>query len=110
MEAPFAAWSLAAAPELTEEPGLGQAPLALDGPGGDREDLGRLLDAQPAEEAQLDDPALAGIERGQAVERVVERDEVGGALDRDAGCLSERHLRHPAPALEVVSAARVIDQ
>ena len=41
--------------------------------------LGGLVDGQPAEEPQLDQPRLTRIERRQLVERVVERDEVGTA-------------------------------
>jgi hypothetical protein len=38
--------------------------------GGDRQGLGRLLDGEAAEEAQLDDPGLIRIELGEPLERL----------------------------------------
>ena len=38
--------------------------------------FGRLLDAQPAEEAHLDDPALPLVDLRQRLQRIVERDQI----------------------------------
>jgi hypothetical protein len=48
--------------QLALEPGLGQLPVAHDGVDGHVEDVRGLLDAQPAEEPQLDDTSLAVVE------------------------------------------------
>src|SRR4030095_14009442 len=44
------------------KPHLRERPVAFDGLTRDVQDLGRLLEAQPTEEAELDDPSLALID------------------------------------------------
>ena len=50
--------------------------MALHGRRGGTEDVGGLLDGEPAEVAQLDDARLFWIEEGQTRERFVEREDV----------------------------------
>ena len=66
----------AIAAHLALQPGLRQPPVAHHRLGRHLQDRGRFLDAQPAEEPQLDDAALALVELRQRLQRVVERDEV----------------------------------
>src|SRR5579883_2532740 len=54
--------------EFDQQPGLGQLPVAHDGFGRNRQDLGRLADAEAAEEPQLHDAALAFVHGGQPLE------------------------------------------
>src|ERR1051326_3917772 len=76
----------------------------------DTQYLRRLFNRQSAEEAQFDDLALPRVERGQAAERFVERNQVGilrlGLVKR----FVERQTRLAAPALVRLVAARVIHQ
>ena len=58
------------------QPRAGHGPLPLHGGRRDADGLGRLLDGEAAEVAQLDDARLLGIERGEAGERLVEREHV----------------------------------
>ncbi len=62
--------------ELARQPGARDRPVALHGGGGDAHRLGGLLDRQAAEEAQLDEPRLLGVESREPLERLVERDEI----------------------------------
>jgi hypothetical protein len=48
--------------QLALQPGLGELPVAHDGVDRDVEDAGRLLDAQAAEESQLDDASFTLVE------------------------------------------------
>src|SRR5918993_2740058 len=95
---------------LPEEPRLRHAPLALDGGGADAQDFRRLLDREAAEEAQLDDARLLRVERVEAFERLVERDQVRGALARHVDVLVEREFLEFAAALFGLLLARVIDE
>ena len=61
---------------MPQKPHLRELPVAFDCLTRNVQDLGRLLDAQPTEEAQLDDPALALVDMSQRLERVVERHHV----------------------------------
>src|SRR5207245_8497793 len=80
------------------QPGQGEGPVALDGGGGDPEDLGRLLDLEPPESSQLYDACLRLVERGQRVERFVEGNEVQLARARRDEALVERPAyNRPAP-------------
>src|SRR6185436_5949276 len=72
------------AAQLAEEPGLGRVPVALDRRRRRAHHLGGLLDGEAAEEAQLDDARLVGVERLELAERVVEVDQVD-ARRLDAG-------------------------
>src|ERR1051325_8457367 len=95
---------------LPVEPSLRQAPVALDGGGADAEHFRGLLDGDPAEEAQLDESALFGIDLGELFERLVERDQLRRALVRDVNVFVEGELGERAAALLRLSAARVIDE
>src|SRR5262249_31002210 len=72
-----------AAVQLAMQPGLCHALVAADG--GDRgvQCLRGLFDAQPAEEAQFNHAALAFVNFGQGVERVIERQNLRAALWRE---------------------------
>jgi hypothetical protein len=56
-------------------------------------DLGRLLDGEAREEAQFDDPALALVEFRQAVQRIVQAEQIDiGADLRHGHGFIERQL------------------
>ena len=61
------------------EPGLGVAPVVVDGAPGDAEHLGHLLDGETPEVPQGDHPGLALVELGQALEGGVEVEQLLGA-------------------------------
>lgn len=54
--------------------------MPFDGGRRDPERLGRFLDRQTAEEPQLDEPGLLGIDGGQPGERRVDRQQINGSL------------------------------
>jgi hypothetical protein len=58
---------------------------------------GRLLDAEPAEVAQLDQPRLGFVDRGQLVERRVQVEQLGLGRSRRGQPLHQRHPQAPAP-------------
>ena len=68
--------SLIRAASSALQPRARERPVALHGRRRDVERFGRFLDRQPAEVAQLDDLGLTLVERGQPLERGVEREEV----------------------------------
>src|SRR5262245_51080377 len=96
--------------QLPQKPHLRERPVAFDGFARDIQDLGRLLDAQPTEEAQLYDPALALIDIGQRVERVVERHHVCRLAFGDFECLSEQDPLRAAPAFLVAARSREVHE
>jgi hypothetical protein len=59
---------------------------------------------RPAKESQFDDAALALVERGERIQRVVERHEVLARLVRDNQRLVDGHLRAAAAFLIVARA------
>src|SRR5919197_17488 len=92
------------------EPSLRHAPLAHHRSGRQLQGLCRFLDAQSAEETQLDNPAFPLVNGRQTSQRVVQRDQVCGLLLSDDCPLIERHLvRAPSP-LSVLMTAGVIDE
>src|SRR5205085_5227051 len=88
--------------EFAVKPGFGFEPFALDGDGRDAEHLRRLFDAKSAEVAQLDDAALALINRTEAVERFVERQQVNRFFRRSGDglikCDAQRRAAAPCIA------------
>ena len=66
------------------EPRPSPGPVALDGGGRCLERVGRLVDAEPREEAQLDDAAVTGVEEDGAP-GLVEREHVHARLSESAG-------------------------
>ena len=70
------------------EPRARDGPVPLDRGGGDVHRLGGLLDGQAAEEAQLDEPRLLGVDRLEPLQRLVEGDEIDAA-----GCRRRAGLR-----------------
>ena len=79
--------------KLPPQPGLREPPVPVHGFGRDAERRGGFLYAQSAKEAQLDDPALALVDLRERLQRQVERDEIGRALDRDVMRIVERRRR-----------------
>ena len=90
--------------ERPEQPGAGGLPVALDGLGGDVEDVARFFEREAAEETQLCDPALARVERRQTFERHIEIQHVDARGQRDdAGRIIQRHACRLATALPRVT-------
>src|SRR5262249_41007106 len=86
--------------EFKIKPIARQAPFAHYFPRRYVERFGRLFHAQPAEEPQLDHPALARIDLRQTLERIIQGDEVRASLLRHhRGFLQRDLLFVPAPAL-----------
>ena len=74
------------AEDLAADPGAGVSPVAVGGGPRDPERLGGLLDAQPGEVAELDQPGRLGVFGIQAVERLVDgQDLVGRVVDGQVG-------------------------
>lgn len=103
---------------MTLEPGSGELPVAHDGVRRDLDGRRRFVDGEAAEETQFDDAALALVEGGQRLQRIVEGDEVmtrfggnrqrvvetGGACHAAAlggestACMIDENLPHHAAA------------
>ena len=66
------------------EPGAREAPLAFDRGRRQLHDLGHLRDRQAAEELELDDAALARVDRFQGVEGLVQSDQIHGGRFTDS--------------------------
>src|SRR5689334_13181510 len=74
------------------------------------EHLRALLDREAREEAQLDDAGLLRIERGETVQRVVERDDVETAIWPQFQRIVESQTLGVATALGAVSGARMVHE
>ena len=72
--------------------------------------LGRLLDAQAAEEPQLDDARLTFVEGGEPLERLVEGKQVDRAALGGDHRFVERHLRRGATPFDALVGSRVVDE
>src|SRR5690606_13439216 len=95
---------------LAVEPRAGGRPLPLDGGGREAEDVGRLGDRESDEVAELDDLTLAGVERGEPNQRLVEGDDLGGALGGEEAGLVERERPAAPAALLGAAAAGVVHE
>ena len=83
-----------AALDRVVEPGPGKAPVPLDRRPRHREHLGDLVHREPAEEPELHDSRLPRIEDGEAVERLLQRDQLDVG---PAGRGIRQAERHPLP-------------
>ena len=72
------------------------------------QDFGGFLEAQPAEVAQLDAAALAGVETGERTKRFVEGQHLDPVCLRHEHEIVERNMRCGAAALGKAPPARVI--
>ena len=95
---------------MTLEPRLGELPIAHDGVGRDLDDCGRFLDGEAAEKAQFNHAALALVEGGQRLQRIVESDEVMTRFGGNRQGFVEICSVRRAAALRRKPAARVIDK
>src|SRR5262249_33562425 len=96
--------------EFTVKPGAGQIPLARYLARRDLQYLRRLFHTQAPKVSQLDDLALARVNRRQALQRVVQRNEFRAARLRDYRRFIERDLASPSSALGVAARAGIIHQ
>src|ERR1700722_7119474 len=96
--------------QLTPEPRLCNAPLALDRGGREPDDVRGLLDTEPREKPHLDDSCLLWIACRKRVERLVQGDHVGRALDVGQHRLFERNRFDAAATFGSVATATVVDE
>jgi hypothetical protein len=61
--------------------------VPLHGGGGDVHRFRRFLDGEAAEETQLDEPRLLGVDLLEPLQRLVERDEIDGRRVAGDECL-----------------------
>jgi hypothetical protein len=95
---------------LGEEPRPGHPPVALHGVDGEPQDFGRFLDGESSKVAQLHHAALAAVEPGQFVERLVQGEEIDVAGGRFRHAFVERHAQRLPAALGEAAAAGVVHQ
>src|SRR5262245_52444653 len=96
--------------EFTIKPIARQTPFAHDSARRYVERFGCLFHAQTAEEPQLNHPALARINLGQTLQRVVQRNKFRAARLRDDRRFIERDLAPPSSALGIAARAGEIHQ
>ena len=108
---PFVRSAFIRARQLPKEPRLRQAPVPPHRAHRHIEHVRRLLEAQPAEEPQLDDAALPRVQRLERLQRIVERDEIdaGGRRGRSAASDSET-CSWPPPALRAIARPGDVDE
>src|SRR5688572_11056927 len=68
--------------QFPEQPRARQAPVAPDGADRNVEHMRNLFEAQAAEEAELDDTALARVELFEALQRIIQCHQVGAPAGR----------------------------
>jgi hypothetical protein len=66
--------------QLAHQPGSGELPITHDSLCRDVEHIGRLFDAETAEESELNDVCAARIQTREGFQRIVERTELNGAI------------------------------
>ena len=97
--------------ELGQEPRAGEVPVALDRRDGDLKGLRRLALGEPAEVPQLNDLRGSGIERAEALQRLVDCQQVdrieAGIARVDAG---KRLFVKASPSLGGPHTPRVVHQ
>ena len=98
--------------QFSVQPGLGDAPLSLDGSRGSFHHVSSFLYAQAAKEPQLYNPRLIGIARGQTAQRLVYGQHFrSDRVHHRVGTLGlERQLRYTTAAFERLPASGMIDQ
>src|SRR5436190_22602965 len=84
--------------EVALQPRLGYAPFALHRPGGPPEHFRGLVDRQAAEEPELHEPYLIGIDHGEPVQRLVNRENVDRRRRPDGHRVVDRHVVEAAAA------------
>src|SRR5262245_37423021 len=99
---------MSTAADLRLEPGPGERPVPFGSGRRDTQDCGRLIVGEAGEVTQFDKPRLAWVPRREAVERLVERDQILVRLR--GGEFIEGLARRAATALEALLAARVVDE
>ena len=92
------------------QPRLGELPITHDGFGRNVHDAGGFVDAQPAEEPQLNDFALAVVETGQSLQRIIEQHDVVASFIADCKGFVEIDSRGEATTLFCPSRPGMIDE
>src|SRR5437867_6085097 len=92
------------------EPCARETPVALHRGGRDLQDRGGLRDREASEEPELDDPGVPRVELGEAIEGVVQGEQVELVLPFDRDVVVELHSRPVARALGGGALARVVDE
>ena len=95
---------------LAMQPGFCQRPFPHDGARRYFENLCCLFDAETSKETELDDLTFAWVQRGQAVECVIDGHHFGGTFRRNHSDFLQRHILNAPSALEVATVASVVNQ
>src|SRR5215469_1187513 len=88
--------------EFAVQPHFGDAPIPSHRNGRDFEDLGCLLDAEPAKKTHFDDQHFTRINSRQGVHRVVECDQILSPIGAHQGCIFKRNVRHATATFQVM--------
>lgn len=96
--------------ETAEKPRPRDRPLALHRRRRETHRLPGFLDRQSAEEPQLHQPALLGVEGGEPRQHLIQRENIDTASRRGTGCVNQGHRPHAATAFGSRARPRVIDQ
>src|SRR5262245_51218345 len=96
--------------DLREQPGAGVSPVAFRRAARNPQEVGRLLDGQASEVAELDKLGFSRLQGRQAAERFVEGQEVVARTFGENQCLVQVNSAAPPAVAEAVFLARVLDQ
>src|SRR5262245_35938207 len=109
-EGVLSARGVAFAGHLAAEPGAGEGHLAIGGGPREAEDFAGLFDAQPGEVMQLDELAAEGVVAGEAVQGLVQGEEVIRRGEGDGLGLLEVAAAVPPASLLGALATGAIDE
>src|SRR5258705_10413815 len=96
--------------QLASQPGSSKTPITLRRGVGQAHDLRGLLDRQASKKAQLDNPAVLGIGRGELHQSVIERQQFYFSLVAKALSLAQGQTQLVAAAFCRQTFSRVVNQ
>jgi hypothetical protein len=95
--------------DLLVQPNPRRRPMPLHRGWRHAQNISSLFDGKPAEKSQLDDSTLLCVEFGQAIEGIIERDQIHALALVEGECIVESQPG-PSMSLGCLLAARVLDE
>jgi hypothetical protein len=95
--------------DLLVQPNPRRRPMPLHRGWRHAQNISSLFDGKPSEKSKLDDSALLRVEFGQAIEGIIERDQIHALALVEGECIVESQPG-PSMSLGCLLAARVLDE